>query len=157
MAESWRSRLLRWGFNLFPAYRGTGARLTYVAADWSEVRVRLPLSWRTRNYVGTIFGGSMYGAIDPIYMIMFIKMLGPGYVVWDKAASIRFRRPGRETLFATFRVTSADLDAIRAGLGARDKVEPELTVELVNAEGVVHASFQKILSVRRREASAGTG
>jgi len=157
MPESWRSRLARWGFNCFPAYRGTGARLTYIASDWSEVRVRLALNWRTRNYVGTMFGGSMYGAIDPIYMIMFIKMLGPSYVVWDKAASIRFRRPGRETLYATFRVTAADLEAVRAGVGAHDKVEPELTVDLVNAEGVVHASFQKILSVRRREASAGSG
>ena len=98
MPESWRSRLQRWGFNLFPAWRGTGARVTYVADDWREVRVRLPLSWRTRNYVGTIFGGSLYGAADPIYMIMLIKVLGPGYVVWDKAATIRFRKPGTATL-----------------------------------------------------------
>lgn len=42
-----------------------------------EVRIRLPLSRRTRNYVGTIFGGSLYGALDPIYMIMLIKALGP--------------------------------------------------------------------------------
>jgi len=60
------------------------------------VRIRLPLIWRTRNYVGTIFGGSLYGAVDPIYMIMLIKALGPDYIVWDKAATIRFLRPGRE-------------------------------------------------------------
>ena len=54
MSESWQTRLRRWGFNFFPAYRGTGARITYIAADWREVRIRLPLSWRTRNYVGTI-------------------------------------------------------------------------------------------------------
>ena len=57
-----------------------------------EVRVKLPLNWRTRNYVGTIFGGSLYGAVDPVYMIMLMKVLGRDYVVWDKAASIRFRR-----------------------------------------------------------------
>lgn len=113
MAESWRTRLSRWGFNWFPAYRGTGARIEYIAADWSEVRVRLPLSWRTRNYVGTIFGGSMYGALDPIYMIMLIKLLGPTYEVWDKAASIQFRRPGRSTLRATFRVDQDELETIR--------------------------------------------
>ena len=107
MPESWRTRLSRWGFNWFPAYRGTGARIAYVASDWREVRVRLPLNWRTRNYVGTIFGGSLYGAVDPIYMIQLIKALGPGYEVWDKAASIRFLRPGRSTLQATFRVEDA--------------------------------------------------
>jgi hypothetical protein len=83
MPESWQTRLARWGFNWFPAYRATGAWITYVASDWCEVRVRLPLSWRTRNYVGTLFGGSMYGAVDPVHMIMLIKALGPEYIVWD--------------------------------------------------------------------------
>src|SRR5258708_14269626 len=112
MVETWRTRTHRWLFNWFPAYRGTGGRVAYIAGDWSEVRVRVPLSWRTRNYVGTIFGGSMYGAIDPIYMLMLMKILGPEYIVWDKAATIRFRRPGREQLQAVFRVSAGSLPEI---------------------------------------------
>jgi acyl-coenzyme A thioesterase PaaI-like protein len=99
MTESLRSRFTRWGFNWFPAFRGTGARITYIARDWREVRLRIPLSRRTRNYVGTIYGGSMYGAVDPIYMVMLIRLLGPEYIVWDKSASIRFKKPGRSTLY----------------------------------------------------------
>jgi hypothetical protein len=41
MGESWKSRLSRWGFNWFPAYRSTGARIDYVAHGWREVRIRL--------------------------------------------------------------------------------------------------------------------
>ena len=87
-----RLRIWLWKlrFNFFPAYRGSGARVTFIAPDWREVRVQVPLSWRTRNYVGTTFGGSMYAAADPIYMMMLIQVLGPAYVVWDKAASVRF-------------------------------------------------------------------
>src|SRR5947209_17300540 len=113
MPESAKSRLMRWKMNLFPAYRGTGARVAHIAADFSEVRVRLPLNWRTRNYVGTIFGGSLYGAVDPVYMIMLMFRLGNEYIVWDKSASIRFLRPGRTTLHATFRIDDAELAAIR--------------------------------------------
>ena len=91
--ESWATRMIRWGFNLAPVYRGTGAWVTHISADWRDVRIKLPLSLRTRNYVGTIFGGSMYAAVDPFYMIMLIRNLGTGYTVWDKAASIRFRKP----------------------------------------------------------------
>ena len=108
MAESRHTRLQRWRFNFFPAYRGAGARITYIAADWREVRIKLPLNWLTRNYVGTIYGGSMYGAVDPIYMIMLIHLLGPDYVVWDKAATIRFKRPGRTTLVARFVIDEAE-------------------------------------------------
>ena len=151
MSESIRTRLLRWGFNWFPAYRGTGGRITHIARDWREIRVRLPLSRRTRNYVGTIFGGSMYGAVDPIYMVMLIRTLGPGYVVWDKAASIRFRRPGRTTLFARFVLDDGELDAIRTALRTEPAIDRVYTVDLVDAEGVVHATVEKTIHVRRRD------
>ena len=150
MAESWGTRLARWSFNWFPAYRGTGGRITYIAADWREVRVRIPLSWRTRNYVGTTFGGSLYGAVDPIYMIMLIKVLGRAYVVWDKAASIRFRRPGRETLYATFLLDAGTLDTIRRNVASSGKAEWRFTIEVKNAEGEVHATCEKLLSIRSR-------
>src|SRR5262245_48582611 len=150
MRESLRTRAQRWLFNRFPAYRGTGARVTFIAADYSEIRVALPLSRRTRNYVGTIFGGSMYGAIDPMYMIMLIKRLGPEYVVWDKAASIRFRRPGRSTLSAVFRLSQADVDAVRAAADEHGKAERTFLVDLVDAGGEVHASFEKLLSIRKK-------
>jgi acyl-coenzyme A thioesterase PaaI-like protein len=125
--------------------------VVYLAADWSEVRVRLPLNWSTRNYVGTIFGGSLYGAVDPFYMLMLIRRLGPEYVVWDKSASIRFRRPGRETLHATFRMPEEEVEAIRAAVAASGKVEREYTVELVSVSGEVHAVCQKVVSIRQKE------
>ena len=150
MPESARTRMLRWGFNLFPAYRATGARVEYVAHDFREVRIRLPLSLRTRNYLGTIFGGSMYGAVDPVYMLMLIRTLGPEYVVWDKSASIRFRKPGRSTLFARFVLDDAELEAIRAATADGSSTDRVYRVELVDAAGVVHAEVEKTLYVRRR-------
>ena len=123
MSESFKTRLTRWRLNFFPAYRGTGARITYIAGDWREVRIKLPLNWRTRNYVGTIFGGSMYGAIDPIYMVMLIQILGPAYVVWDKGATIQFKRPGRSTLHACFILDAPEIDAIKVELTARSAIE----------------------------------
>ena len=149
MPESFRTRLLRWKFNLFPAYRGTGARVTYIAADFHEMRVRLPLSWRTRNYVGTIFGGSLYGAVDPIFMIMLIKRLGPEYVVWDKSAEIRFLKPGRTTLHATFKIEEEELEAIRKATEA-GPVDRTYSVELVDAESVSHAAVTKTIYIRRK-------
>lgn len=154
MSESFRSRLTRLAFNFFPAYRGTGGRITYIARDWREIRIRIPLSWRTRNYVGTVFGGSMYGAVDPIYMVMLIRVLGPGYVVWDKAASIRFRRPGRTTLYARFVLDDAELDEIRDRLTRERAVDRVYVVDLVDAEGVVHATVEKTIHVRRKDGAA---
>jgi acyl-coenzyme A thioesterase PaaI-like protein len=156
MPESFATRLRRWGFNFFPAYRATGARITFIAEDWREVHIRLPLSWRTRNYVGTIFGGSMYAAVDPIYMIMLIKTLGTGYTVWDKAATIRFKAPGRTTLYARFRVTREETEAIRAELRTQPATERNYTVELSDSAGKVHAVIDKTIYIRGREAASSS-
>lgn len=149
MPESFASRRLRWGFNLFPAYRGTGARVTYIASDFREARVKLPFNWRTRNYVGTIFGGSLYGAVDPIYMILLIRILGPAYVVWDKAATIRFLKPGRGTLHARFVIEEAEITAIKAALETARSVDRIYRVDLTDAAGVVHATTEKTIYIRK--------
>ena len=150
MPESIKSTFLRWGFNLFPAYCSTGARITYISHDYREVVVRLPLSWQTRNVVGTIFGGSMYAAVDPVYMLMLIKNLGPDYVVWDRSACIDFKKPGRTALFARFRIEVAELDTIRRELEQVRHVDRVYHVDLVDEQGTVHASVEKVVYVRKK-------
>ncbi len=137
-------------FNLFPAYRGTGARVVSISDDYRHIRVKLPLNWRTRNYVGTIFGGSLYGAVDPIYMIMLIKNLGRDYVVWDKSASIRFRKPGRESLFADFQIDQAEIDEIKSLLRDRQSIDRIYTIELADRAGAVHCVVEKSIYIARR-------
>ena len=93
MPESFKTRIKRWMYNFYPVYRRTGARIVYMDDSWKELRVALPLRLWTRNYYGTISGISMFGAVDPIYMVMLIKLLGPEYLVWDKEAAIFFKSP----------------------------------------------------------------
>jgi len=150
MPESRATRWLRWKMNFFPAYRGSGAHVDYIASDFREVRIHLPLNWRTRNYVGTIFGGSLYAALDPVYMIQLIHLLGREYIVWDKAATIRFRKPGRSTLFATFRIDDAQLDEIRAATAVGQSVDRTFVAQLVDKEGVVHVEVEKLIYVKKK-------
>lgn len=145
------NKLRCWSFYLFGCYRGTGGRLRYIAEDWSEVRLELPLSWRTRNYVGTIFGGSIYAAVDPIYMLMLIRRLGPEFIVWDKAASVEFKKPGRETLHARFVIDDDELAAIRAALDTQRSIDRKYVVELIDASETVCARVEKLIYIKRRE------
>ncbi len=147
---------MRTAFNFFPCYRRTGARITAIAPDLKQVRVKLPLNWKTRGYWGTTFGGSLYGAVDPVYLVMLARNLGKGYMIWDKSASIQFKRPGRGTLYATFTLTDAELDSIRTALAAEAKIDRTYLIDLVDAAGEVHATVEKIVNIRRRD-SARTG
>lgn len=136
--------------NLWPCYWGTGVRLKYVAKDFREIRLEVPLNWRTRNYVGTIFGGSMYGAVDPVCMLMLIKNLGSSYEVWDKAATIRFKKPGRYTLHAAFRLEQEEIDTIQRELCHTDSIDRVYNIELTDEKGMACATVEKIIHIRRK-------
>lgn len=101
--------------------------------------------------VGTTFGGSLYGAIDPVYMTMLQRVLGDGFTVWDKSAAIEFLEPGRETLYAEFELADADIDALRDGLAPDESTDRTVLVSLVDETGGVHAACEKTLYVRRDE------
>ena len=150
MPENFASKLDRWKFNLFPAYRGGGARVTYISDNYHEMKVKIPLNWRTRNYVGTIYGGSMYSGIDPIYMLMLIKILGREYIVWDRSAKIRFKRPGTETLYAEFLVTPEDIAEIKTALETKRSFDKTYMVKLKNGAGKVHADIEKVLYIAKK-------
>ena len=146
--ESLRTRLWRHAFNLVPSYRGTGARVDHIGADWGYVRIRVPFNWRTRNAVGTIFGGSLYAAIDPVYMTMLRRILGDGFTVWVKSAAIEFIKPGRDTLYAEFELATEETDRIRNRLAPDESTDSEFLVSLVDKGGVVHAACRKTVYVR---------
>jgi len=154
MREGFKRKLERAMYNLFPALRGTGCRVTYIADDYRELRVKLPLNWRTRNKVGTIFGGSMYAAVDPFYMVMLMKILGDEYVVWDRSANIRFKKPGRETLYGEFHITEEETDEIIEVLETRKSTTRNYVIELRSAGGEVYAIIDKEIYVARKRRPA---
>jgi len=146
-----RSRKLRRFIRLYPPYLGAGVRVTHIAADFRRVEVEMPLRFYNRNYVGTHFGGSLYSMVDPFYMLMLINILGPDYIVWDKAANIRFKRPGKGVMKAVFELTEEKIAEIRAAADTQPKVEPLFQVLIKDEEGKVVAEVDKLLYVKKKE------
>jgi acyl-coenzyme A thioesterase PaaI-like protein len=146
------SRALRRWVNLWPPFLGAGIRVIHIAPDMKALDVEMKLRWWNANYVGTHFGGSLFAMTDAFYMLMVMANLGRDYIVWDKAASIRYRRPGRGAVHAEFRLTDAQLDDIREKLKAVPKYEPVFHVEVKDEQGSVIAAVEKVLHIRRREA-----
>jgi hypothetical protein len=108
------------------------------------------LHFWNRNYVGTHYGGSLYSMTDPFYMLMLMENLGHDYVVWDKAANIRFRKPGKGTVRAEFRLTEQQLEEIRKALANQEKYEPTFLVEVKDETGNVVAEVEKLIHIRRK-------
>ncbi len=150
--ESWSTRMFRFGMNIYPMYWGTGGRVQYIAADFREVRLTLGLNPFTYNYVGTIFGGSMFSASDPFLMVMLFRVLGKEkYVVWDKAAQIQFKRPGKGKLHMRLVLDDELLSTIRSTVAEQQKWTAWLPIEWTDRDGAVVATLQRELYVADKD------
>jgi acyl-coenzyme A thioesterase PaaI-like protein len=136
--------------SFYPPFLGAGIRVVRISPDRRTFEVRMKLTFFNRNYVGTHFGGSLYAMCDPFFMLILIPALGPEYVVWDKGATIRFLRPGRGTVRATFDIPQERIEEIRRAADAGEKVEPVFKAEVVGEDGQVVVEVEKTLYVRRR-------
>src|SRR4051812_22167210 len=151
LADSNSSHVLRRSVNLWPPFLGAGIRVTHISPDMKSIDVQMKLRWWNANYVGTHFGGSLFAMTDAFYMLMVMAKLGRDYIVWDKAASIRYRKPGKGTVRAEFRLTEGQLDDIREKLKMLPKYEPVFKVEVKDEQGTVIAEVEKLLHVRKKE------
>jgi len=149
-----QSHALRRGINLWPPFLGAGIRVKHIAPDMKSIDVEMKLRWWNANYVGTHFGGSLFAMTDAFYMLMLMANLGRDYIVWDKAARIRYRKPGKSTVRAEFRLTDAQIDDIREKLKTLQKYEPTLSVEVKDEQGTVIAEVEKLLYVRKKDDAA---
>lgn len=148
--QPFAKRLLLKLMNFYPPFLGAGIRVTRMRPAEGVVEVAMKLRWSNRNYLGTHFGGSLYSMCDPFYLLILAERLGPGYVVWDKAATIRFRRPGRGTVRARFELSSEQIEEIRRQAEEQEKVEPVFTAQVVNDAGEVVAEVEKTLYIKRK-------
>jgi hypothetical protein len=142
--------------NVWPPFVGAGIRVKRLQSDWKAIDVEMKLRRWNANYVGTHYGGSLYSMADPFYMLMLIKNLGRGYIVWDKSATIRFRKPGKGTVTASFRLSEEQLDGIRQALETQEKIETTFLVEVKDETGEVVAEVQKLLHIRKKDASSSS-
>jgi hypothetical protein len=142
--------LRRW-INFWPPFLGAGIRVKRIAPDMKAVDVEMRLRFWNANYVGTHFGGSLFAMTDAFYMLMLMANLGREYIVWDKAATIRYRKPGKGTVRAEFRLSDSQIEDIREKLKTLPKYEPVFSLEVKDEAGVVIAEVEKVLHVRKKQ------
>ena len=135
--------------NIYPPLLGAGIRVRQIDAHTTSVWMKLGLL--NRNLVGVHFGGSLYAMCDPWYMLALMRLLGNDYIVWDKAASIKFISPGRGRVTAFFHIPQERVDEIRAAADRDGRTEPSFSVDILDEQGKVVAHVEKLLYVRRKK------
>ncbi|RMH05544.1 MAG: DUF4442 domain-containing protein [Planctomycetota bacterium] len=142
---------MRWMLNLYPPFLVQRIRVESCSSDFLAARVRIRSSLFTRNLNGTIFGGTLYAACDPIYPILYWQALarrGREVQAWLMAAEIRFLKPASGLVRLEFRLNPADLDAAEAELDRRGKSVRAHPVRIVDRAGRICAEASTVSYLR---------
>lgn len=134
--------------NLWPPFLFNSIRLQSLSGDYSEAKVVLRLRPWNRNYVRSQFGGNLFAMVDPFWMLLVMHRLGNDYYVWDKAGAIDFVAPGREDVYAHFKLDEVVVDELRAAASGGQKVLRWFETEVKTAAGEVIAVVRKQVYVR---------
>ncbi|HLW74012.1 MAG TPA: DUF4442 domain-containing protein [Gammaproteobacteria bacterium] len=145
-----KASTLRRIINLWPPFLFSGIRVTRLAEDYREAEVVLKPHWYNMNYVGVHFGGSLFAMTDACYMIMLMQVMGKGYYVWDRRATIEYLKPGRGIVTARFAVTEDKYREILDKTAGGEKYFPDFTVDITDASDEVVARVVKTLYVREK-------
>lgn len=139
-------RLMNW----YGPYLGAGIRIEHIADNWQSVTVSMKQHWYNSNAVGTHFGGSLYAMVDPHYMLMLMRILGPDYIVWDKAATINFVKPGTGKVTATMNIPDEEIERIKQATASGEKDLPVYQLIITNQAGETVAEVDKTLYIRKK-------
>jgi hypothetical protein len=145
-----RQKFLEKMINFYGPFLGAGVKLVSMSKDYRKAKVSMKLTFYNKNYMGTQFGGSLYSMVDPWYMLMLIKNLGHEYIVWDKAATIQFKKPGMGKVFADFNITEDHLNEIRENLKNQTKMDMTFKVIIYSEENKVIAEVDKVIYIRKK-------
>lgn len=146
-----QSTIFKYGFNVSPMYRRSTGIIIEVSEDLFNVKVKIPISYKNKNYVGSVFGGSLFSATDPIFMIQLMNILGNDYVVWDKSANIKFKRPARETSYVDFVFTVNEIQQIKERVKKEQEIDLQKEINITNKEAsVIYAEVSKTIYIANK-------
>lgn len=150
----WTPGLLKAALNIYGPFMGAGIKITHIDKEWREIQVQMKLRWYNRNIMGTHFGGSLYAMVDPQMMLMLMKRLGSGYIVWDQAAEIQYLKPARGTVQAKFVLDDETLNDIKRQASKGEAIRPVFDIDVCDMDGQVVTKVRKVLYVKKKTPKA---
>jgi len=146
-----KKKLFKKFLNFWPPFLGAGIKIEEINPSFTKLTVSMKMRWWNKNYVGTHFGGSLYAMTDPFFMFILMENLGSDYIVWDKAANIKFKKPGHGKVMAQFEISPEVIAEIKAKADVEYKVEPIFHTMIKDINGVVIAEVEKLLYVKKKK------
>ncbi|BBH54271.1 YiiD C-terminal domain-containing protein [Fluviispira sanaruensis] len=134
----------------WPPYLGAGVHINNISDDMTSLDVEMKLKFWNKNIKGTQFGGSLYSMTDPFLVLLLMHHLGNDHIIWDKSATIHFKKPAESKVFAKILITKEQIDNIRKNTANGNKMEPTFNIFINDESKNLIAEVEKTLYIRKK-------
>lgn len=144
-------KTLKWIMRFYPPLFFQRIWVVKFYPEFRAVDVKVSSSLLNRNYNGSIFGGTIFSAVDPFYPILLdqiFKQKGFKTVVWLKSAQIKYVKPARSTLRYTVKITEDEIEAVHQNLKTIGKSVKTFHLELYNRNQEICALIDSEVYIR---------
>lgn len=143
---------LKWLLRIYPPFLFQRIWVQNIHIDFQGVDVKIIKSIFNKNTNKTIFGGTIFSAVDPFYAILIDQRLqSHGFkntVAWLKSASIAYKKPGSTNLKFTIKISDDDFNTCMDTLKSRGRMIKTFSVEILNDENEVCAIATNEIYIR---------
>lgn len=131
---------LRWMMRCYPPLAFAGVRWRAVSPSCESARVDVVKGLRNRNINGTVFGGALTAAVDPVMALLLwqaIARRGRHVEAWTVNLDVAFLRAARTDVRFDFAIAPGELDAILSELDVCGRSHRVHQVQGVDRDGAV--------------------
>ena len=144
-------KIVRLILNLFPPLLFNRISIQSIKKDFMEIKVRIRHSITNKNFHRTIFGGTIFSAIDPYFPIIYWQVFSRKKLpieVWIKRAEISYINPAETNLYLIFTLKEEDIQKALKGLQEDGRFQVWHEVEAVDENGIICAEAKVLVYIR---------
>jgi len=104
--------VLKWALRFYPPLFFQRIWVRKFKKGFYGAHVKISRSIFNKNYNGSIFGGTIFAAVDPFYPVLFHQLFShKGYrvIAWSKSAEVQYIKPANSNLYFDIELTDSDI------------------------------------------------
>ncbi|MFD2595679.1 PaaI family thioesterase [Sphingobacterium griseoflavum] len=145
-------KALKWVLRFYPPFFFQRIWVKRVYPDFRQLDMKIHKSLLNRNSNGTIFGGTIFAAIDPIHTLLFDQIFRrkgiKRTVTWLKSARIEYLKPGRKSLYFSVRISDEELNRALQAITESGKLVQTFEVLIYDANDTLCARSANEIYIR---------
>lgn len=146
------AKALKWLLRVYPPFFFQRIWIKRIHPDFRQIDIKVNKSLLNKNINGTIFGGTIFAAVDPIHTLLLDQIFRregvKKMITWLKSAKIEYLKPAARSLHFSIRITEQDIQSALTDVKVSGKVVKVFEILIYDRDGLLCARSSNEIYIR---------